>query len=210
MTLSSISFAIISCVALIGAGLLWSRKMLTSTTGHQHSKETAVSLISFSRARPSMELGMEHARRLGYKLAIIVIQGSDSAGSRIAAANDESNAREESGGMETRLVDVLRNTSLLRETLRMTDIVAYDEDRQFVVIMLPGIDNEHTAHATYTAQRIRMQLRLEPCNGVQIGCAEFPGDGLLLDDLISSALSRLGESEAVGRIHPGTRLNATK
>jgi hypothetical protein len=157
-----------------------------------------------------MELGMEHARRLGYKLAVIVIQELIPAASKMAAANDEPGTREENGGMETRFVDVLRNTSLLRETLRMTDIVAYDEDRQFVVIMLPGVDNEQTAHATHTAQRIRMQLRLEPCNGVQIGCAEFPGDGLLLDDLISRALSRLVESEAVGRIHARTQLNATK
>ena len=209
MTLYSISFAILPCVALVGASLLWHKKM-RAPTGRRNSKEIATSLISFSQAQPSLELGMEHARRLEYKLAIIVIQELDSAESKMAAANDELNTRKENGGMETRIVDVLRNTSLLRESLRMTDIMAYDEDRQFVVIMLPGVDNAHTAHATHTAQRIRMQLRLEPCHGVQIGCAEFPGDGLLLDDLITSALSRLGESEAITRIHPGAQLNAAK
>ena len=206
MTLSSITIAIISCMALVGAGLLWNRNMRAST-GRRHAKNIATSLISFSQARPSLELGMEHARRLEYKLAILVIQELDPAESRMAAANDESNTREENEGHETRIVDVLRNTSLLRETLRMTDIAAYDEDRQIVVIMLPGIDNADAAH---TMQRIRKQLHMEPGNGVQLGCAEFPGDGLLLDDLISSASSRTGQSENVVRIHPETRFNATK
>ena len=89
----------------------------------------------------------------------------------------------------------------------MLDITAYDEDRQFVAIMLPGVDNAHAAH---TALRIRKQLHLEPNEGVQIGCAEFPGDGLLLDDLISSALSRMGQAETVIRFHPRMQLNATK
>ena len=206
MTLYSISFAILPCVALVGASLLWHKKM-RAPTGRRNSKEIATSLISFSQAQPSLELGMEHARRLEYKLAIIVIQELDSAESKMAAANDELNTRKENGGMETRIVDVLRNTSLLRESLRMTDIMAYDEDRQFVVIMLPGVDNEHAAN---TAQRIRKQLHLEPGNSVQIGCAEFPDDGLLLDDLISSASSGIGQSEAVVRIHSGTQLNAAK
>ena len=206
MMLSSISFAILSCVAAGGASLLWASNIHTPTR-RQPPGEIATSLISFSQARPSLELGMEHARRLEYKLAIIVIHELDQAAPGIAAANDEPDTREEDEHQETRIIDVLRNTSLLRELLRMTDIAAHNEDGQFVVIMLPGIDN---AGATHTIQRIRKQLDLESGSGVQTGCAEFPGDGLFLDDLVSIASSRMAQSEAVVRIHPETRLNATK
>lgn len=208
MTLSILSLVTILCVAMVGAGILWCRKM-RKPTGRQHSKEMITPLISFSRARPSLELGMEHARRLEYKLAIIVLMEQGSANSEIAAANDDyddSGSREGNGDTKTSVVDVLHNTPVLRETLRMTDIVAYDEDRQFVVIMLPGADNAHAAHTTH---RIRKQLHLEHSNDVQTGCAEFPGDGLLLDDLILCASSRMGQEDVV-RIHPGTQLNATK
>jgi hypothetical protein len=206
MELSSIPLVIASGVALVGTSLLWCRKKRI-LTGSRRTKKTSTSVTGFSEAQAALELEMEHARRLEYKLAIIVIQELDPAESRVAAANDESDTREENGGTETSIVDVLRNTSLLKETLRMIDIVAYDEDRQFVMGMLPGVDNAHAAH---TALRIRKQLHLEPNEGVQIGCAEFPGDGLLLDDLISSALSRMGQSESVVRIHPRTQLDATK
>ena len=206
MMLSSVSFAIISCVAVAGASLLWSRKRRTPGE-RQHPGEIATSLISFSQARPSLELGMEHARRLEYNLAIIVIQELDQAAPGMAAANDEPGTRKEDERLETRTNGVLRNTSLLRKVLRMTDIEAYNEDGQFVVIMLPGIDN---VGATHTIQRIRKQLDLESGSDVQTGCAEFPGDGLLLDDLVSIASSRMAQSETVVRIHPETRLNATK
>ena len=206
MELSSIPLVIASGVALVGGSLLWYRKKRV-TTGRRHTKKTSTSMTSFSQAQPSLELELEHARRLEYKLSIIIIQELDPAESSMAATNDEPDTREENGGTETSIVDVLRNSSLLREMLRMIDIVAYDEDRQLVMGMLPGVDN---AHAAATALRIRKQLHLEPNEGVKIGCAEFPGDGLLLDDLISCALSRMGQSETVIRIHPRTQLDATK
>ena len=194
-------FFIIFCVVIVVAGLLWYRNRRTSTGG-QHSNEIETSLVSFSLAKPMLELEIEHARRLEYKLGILVIQELDPAESKMDSTTEESNAHGENGGMETKLDVVLRNTSRLRETLRMIDIVAYDEERQLVVIMLPRVDNGQSDHTTNIVQRLRRQLGPGAGNGVQIGCAEFPGDGLLLDDLISCALSKLEVSESVERINP--------
>ena len=196
MTISVLTPEFFNVVALIAITLLWLRirAMLTASS---HGDQVHYSLVEFTRARPLFELEMERARRLQYKLAVITIsETGDQGGSTVGS-------KEGGGGqLEDRVVDAMRSTSILRDTLRMTDIASYDADNHQVVVMLPGLDGRR---ARQTINRIRSLLGLESRRDLQFGCAEFPGDGLLLDDLITFALTPVGLSETVHRVHRGLK-----
>lgn len=193
-------------LALLGIVYLWCRNMAVPARP-QYRAEMKSSVQDLSRARPLMEMEMERARRLGYTLAIIAVDAQESDRSEVVLASPDSRNLQKIGGESCGVDAVLQRATLLQETLRMIDIPAYDEENQRIVIMLPGSNN---VHASQTAIRISDELQKKFGIGILSGCADFPEDGLLLDDLIACASSRIGQPDNVVRIHGRVQSNATK
>ena len=74
--------------------------------------------------------------------------------------------------------------ALLRETLRESDIVAYDPAEDRFVILLAQTDGPRAEQAVTRLDRIvRRRIRVQ----TRAGVARFPEHGLTLDDLLRSA-----------------------
>jgi hypothetical protein len=73
---------------------------------------------------------------------------------------------------------------LLRDTLRETDLVAYDPISDRYIIVMPETDK---AAARDAIERIREVLLKRTATEAHANIAEFPIDGLTLDDLMQAA-----------------------
>jgi hypothetical protein len=74
--------------------------------------------------------------------------------------------------------------SYLRNTLRESDLLTAAPEAMSYAIFLPETDRVHAEHAI---ERLRTGFRA--CAGVALraGCAEFPHDGLTIEDLLDRA-----------------------
>jgi hypothetical protein len=78
--------------------------------------------------------------------------------------------------------------SLLRDALRETDCVAYAAERHMYAVLLPECGEPAAWQA---AQRLGSVLNARTGVLVRAGVAEFPRDGLIVEDLFDSACSQL-------------------
>ncbi len=75
--------------------------------------------------------------------------------------------------------------SILKESLRESDIATYDVPSNQYVIMLPESNREQ---AMLTVTRLKKLLFKRTAGHLVTGVAEFPTDGLILQDLITRAV----------------------
>lgn len=124
------------------------------------------------------------ARRYERALSIVVL-------SAISWPDDQ--------GTEPPLILPLLTAAGLREILRETDIMCYQPaDGRFVL----GLTESEGAAARQALERVqtlfKSRLRIE----LAIGVAQFPQDGLTLDDLVASARAQAG-AKSLGARHTG-------
>jgi hypothetical protein len=74
--------------------------------------------------------------------------------------------------------------SVLRGTLRETDIVAYAPDTDDFVVLLPEAD---AASATRAVDRLSALFYERSSLVLRVGVAAYPADGLTLDDMVEHA-----------------------
>ena len=93
--------------------------------------------------------------------------------------------------------------AMLRDLLRNSDIVTSDPADDRFVILLPETNG---AQAELAAKRLRTPLAATTQLRVRMGVAEFPGDGLIIEELVKSA----GEESAGHAARPmgAARLDA--
>jgi len=177
---SSVSILIILIVVLVLGYFVWAKIVQSSSETTKSNEENENIIIDFPHIKHLMELDIERARRLSHKLSILVIHKINSPSKSINgnSCNDLDGA------------DLKQNALILREKLRIIDTVAYDENNQSIIIMQPGVDDIRTS---LSLLRIRELLKLEGNKTrsvdveIPIGCAEYPCDGLSLEDLITKA-----------------------
>lgn len=76
--------------------------------------------------------------------------------------------------------------SILKESLRESDIATYDVANNQYIIMLPESTREQ---ANLTVTRLKKLLFKRTAGHLISGIAEFPTDGLIIDDLVKSAVA---------------------
>jgi hypothetical protein len=76
--------------------------------------------------------------------------------------------------------------AILRDAVRGSDLVTYDARHEQYVVLFTESTRLQTWQA---ARRLRLLLFTRTCLCVRIGLAEFPADGLTLEDLITMACS---------------------
>ncbi len=88
--------------------------------------------------------------------------------------------------------------SILKESLRESDIATYDVRNNQYIMMLPESNREQ---AELTITRLKKLLFKRTAGHLVAGIAEFPSDGLIMEDLVKCAIadcfaSISGDSEA--------------
>jgi len=81
--------------------------------------------------------------------------------------------------------------STLDQSLRESDIPTYDAKNNQYVILLPECTREH---AEKMERRLKKLLFKKTAGHLVAGISEFPADGLIIDDLVKSAMAACTEA----------------
>lgn len=161
--------------------------------------------IDMEQFESLMELELQRARRLNYALSIIMFH-LERKGGKSPSPNDVLGyiagdpryvgVTDESAGV----ANIFRHAPDPVIRLRSTDTAVYDRRRNRYVMMLVGTQRDD---AERIAKRIASNLTEQSGHSVSYGCAEFPRDRYLIDDLIEDAeqhrkaVARSGSGQSV-------------
>jgi two-component system, cell cycle response regulator len=158
--------------------------------------ELTGSLPTFHELRPFMERELRRARRYERPLSVLVIAldpapapTSSWLGARAEALRNEMAAQ----------LSFFHMGSLLRDSLRETDMAGFVAETQEFVALLPEME---LPAARRTAERLNGVFSRRTSAGVRIAAADFPSAGLTLPDILGSARAALNEGD------PGMRISA--
>jgi GGDEF domain-containing protein len=140
----------------------------------------SATLPSYRRSQNVMGAELARMRRYERSLCVLVL--------RLDAAVPRNNNGTDAGGKGAHGADPLvaywEIGAVLRDVLRDSDVAATDLSKIQHVVLLPETKHEQ---AVQTATRIRKLVYSTTGLTVLAGVAEFPAQGLILDDLVKSA-----------------------
>ena len=167
---------------MIGASVFmsWQRR----NTGPRTMPVEFATLPSYRRTQDVMGAELSRMRRYERSLAVLAV--------RLDASVPRNNGGADSNGHESNVSPNAKDPSLafwevgavLRDLLRDSDVASTDMSKVQYVVLLPETNHEQ---ATQTAMRIRRLVFATTGLSVLTGVAEFPNDGLILDELVKSA-----------------------
>lgn len=166
---------------------LWSRGGSRSTLAKEALLGARTAGVpTFREAMPAIALELRRARRYERPLTALAVGPSKIAnsGSRTATGGDPAFAGT-SPVPPSHMASFLLG-SLLRDVLRETDIVTYSPEHHLYAMLLPESSEIDAASAIGRVSRVihdRAEIRLSA------GIAEFPRDGLTVEDLFQHSRS---------------------
>jgi len=172
------------------SGLLWRGHKTEAAAGRAASLGFGTAGIpSFRRSLPEFGRELARARRAQRPLAVVVLSlGRDllleqELRSAAAGGNGSVASRMQLLKRTTHLVSLVLG-AILRDALRESDIVTYGAADDRYVILLT---DTNVVQAQQAVQRLSELFYQRTFSYLRAGIAEFPADGLTLEDLVSSA-----------------------
>ncbi|MCG8607907.1 hypothetical protein MJD09_23340 [bacterium] len=109
---------------------------------------------------------------------------------------DDSERRGNSYGHIIRTIQLVFSLagSLLGESLRESDMATYDVATNQYIIALPECD---TAQAMQTVHRLKKLLFKRTAGHLVEGVAEFPKDGIIIEDLVYKAMEAIRQKSSL-------------
>ena len=129
---------------------------------------------TYRRSLPQLSMELSRMRRYERSLAVLMLQLE---GSTVEAMVGGRKPRESH-------FTFWHIGTLLRELLRDSDIVTSDPTEESFVIVLPEANR---AQAQQAANRLRAAILATTQERVRLGVAEFPSDGLIIEELVKAA-----------------------
>lgn len=156
--------------------------------------ELTGSLPTFHELRPFMERELRRARRYERPLSVLVIALDPAPaptrswlGARAEALRNEMAAQ----------LSFFHMGSLLRDSLRETDMAGFVAETMEFVALLPEVE---LPAANRTADRLNEVFSRRTAAGLRIAAADFPTGGLTLPDILATAREVLNATAPVMRI----------
>lgn len=141
---------------------------------------------SFRRSQSRAEIELARMRRYDHPLSVIVVRVS-----RYDVDGDHAQVFIEVGAAardrHVRRIISLHVGAILHDCLRASDLPTWDAENDRYIVMLPEADHEHALQA---ADRLRRLVPSHIGTSIAVGVAEFPSDGLALEDLVALAAER--------------------
>jgi hypothetical protein len=156
----------------------------------------ASGIPTYVRSLPQLRLDMSSARRYQrpFSVAVLSLEGQElQAASHGRSGTNGNGAHSLSASEAIQLVFPLIG-SVLQEALRGSDKVTYDGANNQYVIVFPetqGLESEQAV------RRLSELLIKRSSMNVKTGLAQFPTDGLILEDLVSAARAKLDRPSVV-------------
>ncbi|MGH8629061.1 MAG: hypothetical protein ACREYC_28660 [Gammaproteobacteria bacterium] len=124
---------------------------------------------------------ISRSRRLEHPLSIVVM-GLATPGPQL---QDRSNQ-----------LHLLRCGSAIREVLREIDMVVYDSKSEHYIMLLPATTSAQT---TKSVDRVKSLFAKGMMERLVVGIAEFPIDGLFVEDLLEVAIGRARQASILAQ-----------
>jgi GGDEF domain-containing protein len=174
---------IVACVTAIVIAWLWRRRKAEYASKRSLYGSWHAAIPRYRRSLHRLTAELERARRYHHSLAIAVL-----------SVDVEQHRRKNSS-----LVNLMGNaeiasqfffslvSSMLRDNVRGSDLVTYDVTSDHYVLLFP---EAKLANAEQTLQRLKKIVLQRSKVLLRFGIAEYPGEGLILQDLVGLALAR--------------------
>lgn len=145
-----------------------------------------VRMQTYRETLPELAGEINRARRYRRPLSVAVMQFEASGGSlaTVHVGGNGNGSRNHSQAGYPDLVVAHLLGAILRDTLRETDLVSYDAAGGRYVIMMPELAE---AQAQRAVRRLNDLVLASLHTSMRVGVAEFPRDGLTLEEMVASA-----------------------
>ena len=172
----------LASIALFVIALIWRRHraIYAMAKGLYDGWHAAIPRYQRSITRLSAEL--ERARRYGHSLTVVVLT--------VDYEQNNHNNHRDSSSLNADIASPFFLSligSLLRDNIRGCDLVTYDVTKDHYVLLFP---ESSTAMAEQTMARLRRLMAHRAKCMLRYGIAEYPAEGLILQDLVSRAHAR--------------------
>jgi len=179
------------------AGLFWYLRR-----NYSASKEPLRAILDLAaipplrQALPDLILEVARARRLSHTLALVIVRAEFVFGNIKQTEQGVSYLRKSPAALaKDRQLDLQQFSDCsraFRDLLREVDCVAFDSVQDQFIVILPGSTR---TQAIETINRICKQLGPDIANRLIIGIAEYPNDGLFLEDLIEHGIEQVKDGD---------------
>jgi hypothetical protein len=146
---------------------------------------------TFREALPALSAEMNRARRYQRPLSMAVVQFEESAGSVKDKLGISTGNSAHGDGLANchpacypELLVALLLGAILKDSLRATDLLSYDTDTGWYVIMMPELTGLQAHRAAERLNRLVLTRIFTP---IRVGIAQFPRDGLTLEELVTAS-----------------------
>jgi hypothetical protein len=194
---STLLSLLIPFVAVVGivtyVALRRKRSTISPSNGRMVSPDTQLGAVpTFRRTLPQLANELARVRRYKRPLTLIVLRiESDQLlldlKRSLAAGSGNGSVSSYNNIMQTIQLVFSLVGSLLSESLRESDIATYDVANNQYIILLPESDMNQ---ATQTVRRLKKLLFKRTAGHLVAGIANFPADGLIIEDLVAQAVAR--------------------
>ena len=166
----------------------------------------AAGIPSFRCLLQQLSAELDRTRRYGRRLMILVLKLQIPEGEDAAAEGRNGNRAHQL--IHKLLLNASFVSYVLRDALRTSDLVSYDPDLDHFVIVLPEAEKpqaERFLHRQTQRSWELLGVRL------QVGMAEFPANGLTLEELVQSACAQCLEHDSTPafRVAEAARVGST-
>jgi hypothetical protein len=186
---------LLSLVAIFMVALLWTgRKTLTAMRRAASLASRAAGIPVYRTSLPQIPAELSRARRYQRPLSVAVLRLADE---QLPMTEPAGNGRGNGKSWATEWLPMQWMKPivagfpfmgyLLRDVLRESDVVTYDAALNQYVIALPDATREQAA---YPVHRLEAAAEIRALTRLRVGLAQFPMDGLTLEDLVSFAQSQ--------------------
>ena len=189
---SWLAIGLLSVVVFVLLFLLARKRKETLRPKRHAASDLHLSAVpTFRKTKKDLANELARVRRYGRPLSILVLRlESDQLllDLKRSLVADTGNGGVESYNQVMQTIQLVFSLvgSILKESLRESDIATYDVPNNQYILMLPESTREQAA---LTVTRLKKLLFKRTAGHLVTGVAEFPTDGLILEDLISKAVA---------------------
>jgi len=190
----SVSVGVMLCATLLVVTGGWGMVNGWRQRSRERRLLETIQIHRLGQRLPEFERELNRARRTERRLAVAVLA--------LESGPDERRASRKNKPWIERWVYLLVG-SILRDLLREHDIVAYDPATDRHVLQLTESDR---SQAGQLVERIREEVEARTSLSLRGGVAQFPEDGLTLQELLRHAGENCGSWRAVADIDAADRI----
>jgi hypothetical protein len=155
----------------------------------QYLASPITEIASFRRSQPSILREFARVRRYQRILTVMVLHLKPNQDlPRKLSQNEQESTPEaliKSSKKNYELLEFLIVGAILRDSLRESEITTYDARNNQFVIILPEVNKAQTMNLV---ERLKGLLYDKVLAQIKVGIAEYPNDGLVIEDLVKFAV----------------------